>query len=404
MAADGRDSPFWCAAGVAFCGGGGDAFRGICLMCAHEHFCPGAAAALPSFVDRLMSSGGTLLDDSGSLSAEVAGIAVRAYVASCGSSMDPTGGREWDCSRMLASLLTDAAACAAAGVNPHPCSVLELGAGDGSLALALTADPGFSSHLDLYMATDVEGRVDQIQQRVEARALAAAADADADAASEEASRDAPAVSPTAGAPHALLGPGVAHGVRGGGHCSRGIRALRTASLPWGELLCDEVPRMAGVQSRSASDEVPAMAGAPSGSDLSARTSSRGAPSTHALTTAAPPAAASHQCSAFDLILLCELLYYKGSADLLGPLAATLASACRHGAVALVAFRERSDVHEADFFGCAREKGIISTEVDAGLVAAHAPSRRDGHGGRMVLMRLTPGSAPTTQPPTTQPVV
>jgi hypothetical protein len=104
---------------------------------------------------------------------------------------------------------------------------------------------------------------------------------------------------------------------------------------------------------------------------------------------APPA----KSSAFDLVLLCELLYYKGSADFLAPLAATLASACRHGAVALVAFRERSETHEADFFARAREKGMVATEVDAGLVARHAPNRRDGHGGRMVLMRLTPGSAP-----------
>jgi len=296
-ASSGSSSPrLWCQAGVARCGGG-DADADVCLTCAHEYCCGGAPATLPAFVERLLAAGHSLADlDQGWLPAAAARVAVVAYVASCGCSMDPTGGREWDCSRMLTSLLQDADACALAGIPPHARNVIELGAGEGSLALGLTGGhPGFSRDLGLYLATDVAGRADAICRRINERA--AAADAAA---------------------------------------SRGVRLIQAASLPWGEVLSDGAH--------------------PSG-------------------------------SAFDLILLCELLYYKGDADHLTPLAATLASACRHGGVALVAFRERSETHEAAFFALVRAKGMVAEVVEAGVVAAHAPQRRDGHGGSMVLMRV-----------------
>ena len=288
---------------MALCGGGDDK-ADVCLTCAHEYCCDGAPAALPAFVERLLSSGHSLVDlDTGSHSAQTARAAVVAYVSSCGCSMDPTGGREWDCSRMLGSLLTDADACALVGIPPHANSVLELGAGEGSLALGLTGHSGFSRELGLYLATDVAGRADEIQRRIDERATAADAAA-----------------------------------------SRGVRLIQAASLPWGEVLSDGA----------------------NGSGLTLDNSSG---------------------SAFDLILLCELLYYKGDEDHLTPLATTLASACRHGSVALVAFRERSGELEAAFFALIRAKKMVAEVVAAGVVAAHAPQRRDGHGGSMVLMRV-----------------
>eukprot|EP00967_Tisochrysis_lutea_P040435 scaffold48587_cov43-Tisochrysis_lutea.AAC.1 len=290
----------WCEAGVAGCGGG-EGEAGVCLMCAHIYSCVGVASALLDFVEQCIRSDRAVLDDSGPLSPAAARRAAADYVESCGQSMDPTGQREWDCSRMLTSFLIDADGCAAVGITPTPHAVLELGAGAGSLALSLTADPGFSSRLELYVATDVAGRVEGIQRRLTIKA---------------ASADGRPLS--------------AH--------HRSSSTLCAMPLQWGRVLVD--------------DE----------SVLGAR---------------------------FDLILLCELLYYKGSDDLLTPLVTTLASACRHGAMAVVVYRERCEEYEAAFFAHATDRGLVAREVHARDIERYTPPRRDGHGGpiRMVLMQL-----------------
>ncbi|KAL1528318.1 hypothetical protein AB1Y20_009673 [Prymnesium parvum] len=76
--------------------------------------------------------------------------------------MDPTGWREWDCSRMLHALLTsDDAAAVLGGLTPA--RILELGAGTGALALRLAAS---ALPIVRYDATDVDGRLPPLRRRV----------------------------------------------------------------------------------------------------------------------------------------------------------------------------------------------------------------------------------------------
>mmetsp|Transcript_25286 Transcript_25286/g.51365 ORF Transcript_25286/g.51365 Transcript_25286/m.51365 type:complete len:302 (+) Transcript_25286:43-948(+) len=154
-------SPTWCAAGTSGCGRG-DTLH-ICITCVHEVYCCGAVGTLLETVERLLQDGHRLVDDSGVLLAEAARRSAREYMATSVGAMDPTGGHAWDCSRLCASLLADEASRTAIGMCGAPDAVLELGAGSGALAVALSGTPSFASApLRLYLATDVAGRVPSI--------------------------------------------------------------------------------------------------------------------------------------------------------------------------------------------------------------------------------------------------
>lgn len=87
--------------------------------------------------------------------------------------MDATGWREWDCSRLLGSLLTSHEGKAVVLGEREVRRPLELGAGTGSLALQLASSHAFSTQLEMFTATDVEGRVGQIGTRVREHGLEA---------------------------------------------------------------------------------------------------------------------------------------------------------------------------------------------------------------------------------------
>ena len=77
---------------------------------------------------------------------------------------DDTGLRVWDASHLLASLLTGAHGCELA---PPPVSVLELGAGTGSLAAAVaSSQSAWSAGLRRYVATDLADRLPQLRQTI----------------------------------------------------------------------------------------------------------------------------------------------------------------------------------------------------------------------------------------------
>lgn len=174
---DDDDMPLCCLSGVVGCSGAGSLGIGapvtsICVSCAHsDNSCD--ATTLVAHAKSSITAGHTFLDDEGEPMATAAAIdAVHAYTLLCPPYMDSTGGREWDCSRWLTSLLSSAEGRAAAGLVA-PTRVLELGAGTGDLALALVGAEGFgAAGLQLYVATDVEGRVGAMHERIDARGLA----------------------------------------------------------------------------------------------------------------------------------------------------------------------------------------------------------------------------------------
>ena len=77
---------------------------------------------------------------------------------------DDTGLRVWDASHLLASLLTGAHGCELA---PPPVSVLELGAGIGTLAAAVASSKSlWCAGLRRYVATDLADRLPQLRQTI----------------------------------------------------------------------------------------------------------------------------------------------------------------------------------------------------------------------------------------------
>jgi len=98
--------------------------------------------------------------------------------------------------------------------------------------------------------------------------------------------------------------------------------------------------------------------------------------------------------AFDVVLVCETLHWKGDMpaeeDTIAPLAATIASACRgRPTVALLAHRERCAEREASFYAMCRRRGLATEQCTsaAGLSYAPAEPHDPGVRGRLVLMRL-----------------
>ena len=136
--------------------------RSQCISCAYQdNGCD--ATSLEAYAEAMLAAGHTILDgEAPALAPESALRAVRSYAMQCPPFMDATGAREWDCSLWLTALLSCAAGRATVGVEP-PDTVLELGAGAGDLALRLASDEGFAAALQLYTATDVEGRVVRLQ-------------------------------------------------------------------------------------------------------------------------------------------------------------------------------------------------------------------------------------------------
>ena len=136
--------------------------RSQCISCAYQdNGCDGLS--LEVYAEAMLAAGHTILDgEAPALAPESALRAVRSYAMQCPPFMDATGAREWDCSLWLSALLSCAAGRAIVGVEP-PDTVLELGAGAGDLALRLASDAGFAAALQLYTATDVEGRVVRLQ-------------------------------------------------------------------------------------------------------------------------------------------------------------------------------------------------------------------------------------------------
>ena len=132
--------------------------RSQCISCAYQdNGCD--ATSLEAYAEAMLAAGHTILDgEAPALAPESALRAVRSYAMQCPPFMDATGAREGDCSLWLTALLSCAAGRAIVGVEP-PDTVLELGAGAGDLALRLASDEGFAAALQLYTATDVEGRV-----------------------------------------------------------------------------------------------------------------------------------------------------------------------------------------------------------------------------------------------------
>lgn len=170
------EMPLCCLSGVPGCSGAGSLRAGapvasICVACAHQdNSCD--ATTLVAHARAALDAGHTFLDEEGQPMATAAALAaVQAYTLQCPPFMDSTGGREWDCSRWLTSLLSSAEGRTAAGLAA-PTRVLELGAGTGDLALALAGAEGFGSGLQLYVATDVEGRVGAMRERIDACGLA----------------------------------------------------------------------------------------------------------------------------------------------------------------------------------------------------------------------------------------
>jgi predicted nicotinamide N-methyase len=80
--------------------------------------------------------------------------------------MDDTGYRTWDSTFVLASLLSSADGLASLGLAA-PRTILELGAGDGELAVTLgSSDSHIASTLQRYTATDVGSQVNIIERNI----------------------------------------------------------------------------------------------------------------------------------------------------------------------------------------------------------------------------------------------